>query len=148
MNPCAIASVPERSSGIGRRRSFPSRIMRLRKFGWDVAGELLQRFENSSLLVPVPDRRMFHDNGSRSEPRAQIEAKTRSRRDIHACAVRSAENMVTVRRGSVVRIRILASPAPARCPYLKPIPWRDTLREYIPTPRRERRRIIVYRRSQ
>lgn len=64
--------------------------------------------------LPVPDRRMFHGNETRGRPCAN-RGENKTRQDIHARArapLGVRKTWFTVRRGSVVHTRILASPAP------------------------------------
>lgn len=73
---------------------------------------------------------------------AQIEAKTRLVGTYTRVPLGARKTWFTVRQGSVVQesSRLWPRKRPEQCPYLDPIPRRDVLREYIPTPRRECRR--------
>lgn len=131
---------PERSSGVGRRCSFggPFLLQGCGNSGRRIEPRQVSRILRRSYL-PVPDRRMFHGNGSRRRPRAN-RGENKARRDIHARAARSAENMVYGTTGYGCTYKNPRVSDSARCPYLDLIPRRDAPCEYISTSRSERRR--------
>lgn len=143
MNPRAIASVPGTVVGGRMLVRGPVPVTRLRKLGTsEPALSSVSRIPRRPCL-PVPDRRMFHGNGSRRRPRAN-RGENKARRDVHTRAARSAENMVygTTRFSCTYKDPRVSDPARAQSDVLIWTRSRGETRcaKYIPTSQRECRR--------